>query len=187
MLAHELRNPLSVISNALQLMNRSADKKNGRPLEMATRQTNVISRLLDDLLDVSRFANGKITLDKANVGLSAVIGNVVDAFRDNMVQKRQHFTCTISRDVIIKGDPIRLAQLFSNVLMNASKYTPADGQIDIRSEIQDSNVAISIKDNGIGIEPELITRLFEPFAQGSRYGTCSGRIGSRSGAGQNHR
>jgi signal transduction histidine kinase/CheY-like chemotaxis protein len=168
MLAHELRNPLSAISNALQLMNRSADKKSGRPLEVATRQTKVISRLLDDLLDVSRFANGKITLGKANVGLAAILGNVVDAFRDSIAQKRQHLTSTISRDVIIKGDPIRLAQLFSNLLMNASKYTPADGQIDIRSQIQDSNVAISIKDNGIGIEPELITRLFEPFVQGNQ-------------------
>jgi signal transduction histidine kinase/ActR/RegA family two-component response regulator len=168
MLAHELRNPLSVISNSLQLLNTSAKGKKNRPLELATRQTNVIGRLLDDLLDVARFANSKISLDRENIALSTVIENSVDACRRNMLQKRQHFTRTLRRDVIFNGDPTRLTQLFSNLLMNASKYTPIDGQIDIHCEIQDSSAYIAIKDNGIGIKPDLLTHLFEPFVQGDQ-------------------
>jgi signal transduction histidine kinase/ActR/RegA family two-component response regulator len=168
MLAHELRNPLSVISNSLLLLSNSVEMKMSRPLELATRQTSVIGRMLDDLLDVARFANGKFGLNKENVALSTIIGNAVDACRWNMLQKRQHFTPTLRRDVIVNGDPTRLTQLFSNLLMNASKYTSADGQIDIHCEINDSNVDVAVKDNGIGIKPELLTHLFEPFAQGDQ-------------------
>src|SRR5579863_9283126 len=117
MLAHELRNPLSVISNSLQLLNNSVGVKGSRPLELATRQTKVIGRLLDDLLDVARFANGKISLDKENLTLSSVIGNTVDACRRNILQKRQHFSSNLDREVIVNGDPTRLTQLFSNLLM----------------------------------------------------------------------
>ena len=165
MLAHELRNPLSVISNSLLLLSQSVEAKGNRPLELATRQTKVIGRLLDDLLDVARFANGKIGLERENVALSTVIGNAVDTCRRNMLQKRQHFKPTLKRDVIVNGDPTRLTQLFSNLLMNASKYTPANGKIDIQCEVQESNVDVTIKDNGAGIKPELLTHLFEPFVQ----------------------
>ena len=168
MLAHELRNPLSVISNSLLLLNNHVDVKKSRPLELAIRQTNVIGRLLDDLLDVARFANGKISLDKENIALAPVINDAVDACRRNMLQKRQHFTPTIGREVIVNGDPTRLTQLFSNLLMNASKYTPEDGQIQIDCEIGAANVDVTIKDNGIGIKPELLTHLFEPFVQGEQ-------------------
>lgn len=168
MLAHELRNPLSVISNSLLLLSQSVEAKGNRPLELATRQTKVIGRLLDDLLDVARFANGKIGLERENVALSTVIGNAVDTCRRNMLQKRQHFKPTLKRDVIVNGDPTRLTQLFSNLLMNASKYTPADGKIDIQCVVQESNVDVTIKDNGAGIKPELLTHLFEPFVQGDQ-------------------
>ncbi len=168
MLAHELRNPLSVISNSLHLLNNSGDAKRSRPLELATHQTSVIGRLLDDLLDVARFANGKIGLEKEDVALSTVIGHAVDACRRSILQKRQHFTPNLMREIMVNGDPTRLSQLFSNLLMNASKYTPEDGQIDIHCEVRDSNVDVTIKDNGIGIKPELLTRLFEPFVQGEQ-------------------
>jgi signal transduction histidine kinase len=165
MLAHELRNPLSVISNSLALLNNSVGVRESKPLELATSQTNIIGRLLDDLLDVARFANGKISLEKQNVVLSVIIGNAVDACRRNMLQKRQHFTPTLGHDVIVYGDPTRLTQLFSNLLMNASKYTAEDGTIDVRCVINESSVDVTIKDNGIGIRPELLTHLFEPFVQ----------------------
>jgi signal transduction histidine kinase/CheY-like chemotaxis protein len=165
MLAHELRNPLSVISNSLVLLNNAAKGKKSRPLELATRQTKVIGRLLDDLLDVARFANGKISLEKENVALSAVIGNAIDACRRNMLQRRQHFTSTLGPEVIVYGDSTRLSQLFSNLLMNASKFTSENGQIDIYYELHESTIDVSIKDNGTGIRPELLSRLFEPFVQ----------------------
>jgi two-component system, sensor histidine kinase len=168
MLAHELRNPLSVISNSLHLLNQSGEMKRSRPLELATRQTNIIERLLDDLLEVARFANGKIALEKENVALSTVIGDAVEACRRNLLQKRQHFTPNLTREFIVNGDRTRLTQLFSNLLTNASKYTPEDGQIDIHCEIHDSNVDVIIKDNGIGIKPELLAHLFEPFVQGDQ-------------------
>jgi CheY-like chemotaxis protein/nitrogen-specific signal transduction histidine kinase len=168
MLAHELRNPLSVISNSLHLLNNSGEVKRSRPLELATRQTNIIGRLLDDLLDVARFANGKIGLEKEDVALSTVIGNAVDGCRQNMLQKRQHFTPNLKREIIVNGDPTRLTQLFFNLLANASKYTPEDGQIDIHCEIHNSNVEVIIKDTGMGIKPELLAHLFEPFVQGDQ-------------------
>jgi signal transduction histidine kinase/CheY-like chemotaxis protein len=168
MLAHELRNPLSVISNSLHLLNNYAEAKGSRPLELATRQTKIIIRLLDDLLDVARFANGKISLEKEHVALSTVIGNAVDGCRRNMLQRRQHFTPNLTREIIVNGDPTRLTQLFSNLLTNASKYTPEDGQIDIDCEIHNSNVDVSIEDNGIGMKPELLAHLFEPFVQGDQ-------------------
>ena len=168
MLAHELRNPLSVISNSLRLLNNSVGVKGSRPLELASRQTKVIGRLLDDLLDVARFANGKISLDKTNVALSTVIGNAVDACRRNILQKRQHLGSTIGREVVVNGDPTRLTQLFSNLLMNASKYTPENGQIEVRCEVHGSNVDVTVKDNGTGIKPDLLAHLFEPFVQGDQ-------------------
>lgn len=168
MLAHELRNPLSVISNSLHLLSNSAEARKNRPLELATRQTNVIGRLLDDLLDVARFASGKISLDKENVALSAIVDDAVDACRRNILQKHQHFSPTLGLDVIVYGDRTRLTQLFSNLLMNASKYTPANGRIDIHCETHDSSVDIIIKDNGIGVKSELLPRLFEPFVQGDQ-------------------
>jgi signal transduction histidine kinase/CheY-like chemotaxis protein len=168
MLAHELRNPLSVISNSLMVLSHSAELKNSRPLELATRQARIIGRMLDDLLDVARFANGKVTVDKQNVALSTVIQNAVDACGPNMLQKRQHFTHELGRGVVVYGDPTRLTQLFSNLLMNASKYTPLDGQIGLSCEIHDSSVDVRIRDNGIGIEPALLNHLFEPFAQGEQ-------------------
>ncbi len=168
MLAHELRNPLSVITNALTLISYSAESKISRPLELATRQAKVISRLLDDLLDVARFANGKVTVEKYNVALSTVIHNAIDACARSMLQKRQHFTHDLGRDVAVHGDPIRLTQLFSNLLINASKYTPEGGQIGLHCDAHDSTVNVSIRDNGIGMGPELLARLFEPFAQGEQ-------------------
>jgi len=165
MLAHELRNPLSVISNSLELLNNTAEVQKSGPLEMAIRQTGVIARLLDDLLDVSRFANNKFNLNIANIGLSVVIANAVDACRRNLLLKRQHLTTSIAGDVVVSGDPTRLVQLISNLLINASKYTPADGRIDIRSSAEGSMVEISVKDTGIGIQPELLATLFEPFVQ----------------------
>jgi signal transduction histidine kinase/ActR/RegA family two-component response regulator len=166
MLAHELRNPLSVISNSLSLLNASVEGKGSRPLELAGRQTKVIGRLLDDLLDVARFANGKISLVRENIAVSSVIANAVDACRGNLLQKRQRFTSSPSPEIAVNGDPTRLTQLFSNLLMNASKYTPQKGQIDIRCEVHGSNVEVTIKDDGIGIQRELLIHLFEPFVQG---------------------
>lgn len=168
MLAHELRNPLSVISNSLHLLISSGEMKGSRPLELATRQTNIIERLLDDLLDVARFANDKIGLEKENVALSTVIGDAVEACRRNLLQKRQHFTPNLTREFVVNGDRTRLTQLFCNLLTNACKYTPEDGQIDLHCELHDSNVDVIIKDNGLGIKPELLPHLFEPFVQGDQ-------------------
>jgi CheY-like chemotaxis protein len=142
--------------------------KNSRPLELATRQAKVIGRLLDDLLDVARFANGKVTVEKRNVALSSAIHDAIEACGRNMQQKRQHFTYDLSRDVVVYGDPIRLTQLFSNLLVNASKYTPEGGHISLDCDVHESTVDVSITDNGIGMTPELLARLFEPFAQGEQ-------------------
>jgi len=169
MLSHELRNPLSAITSALELLHRTDSQATERPaLQIALRQTRAIARMLNDLLDVSRFANGKMSLYKAPVRLSDVIAMATDASRPNIGQKRQHFTTSIERDVILDGDQVRLAQLFSNLLVNASKFTDEEGEINLSCKVNEAMVETRVKDNGIGIGPELIPGIFEPFVQSTQ-------------------
>jgi signal transduction histidine kinase/CheY-like chemotaxis protein len=168
LLAHELRNPLAPVRYALATI-----RKPGLSLEQRTRANEIIERqvvhmshLLDDLLDVSRITRGAVELKKTRTELALVIQAAVDAARPQ-IDARQHSLLLDlpEQPVHLEADPVRLTQVFSNLLINAAKYTNAKGQIHVRVVEDGKDVVVSIKDNGIGIAAELMPRLFTLFTQ----------------------
>jgi CheY-like chemotaxis protein len=166
-LAHELRNPLAPIRNALQVLRLapSADDAE-RARTVMQRQLEQMVRLVDDLLDVSRITRGKLELRRQSVPLSAVIADAVETSKP-MIDHFGH-TLTVSlppQPVIIDADRTRLAQVFSNLLNNSAKYMDRGGHIRLTGELQGDQVVVSVSDSGIGIEPGKLTSIFEMFAQ----------------------
>ncbi|HEU4625145.1 MAG TPA: PAS domain S-box protein [Steroidobacteraceae bacterium] len=168
LLAHELRNPLAPIRYAL-----SAAKKAGRTPEQARRAEEIIERqvahmshLLDDLLDVSRITRGSLRLKMSRTELTAIIGTAIEAARPTLDSKRHTLSVELPKDPVrITADPVRLAQVFSNLLVNAGKYTDAGGRIELAAAREGSGIVVTVRDNGIGISPEMMPRLFTMFAQ----------------------
>ncbi len=171
MLAHELRNPLSAIGNAIQVIRRSPDDT---ALDWAKtiidKHVRSLSRMIDDLLDVSRITRGKIELQTRPVELAPILSHAVETVRPLMEHRRHSLELRQSLTPIwVEADPHRLEQVVVNLLNNAAKYTDPGGQITIASakEGQDT-VAIQVVDDGTGIPPERIPEMFELFAQGDR-------------------
>ncbi len=171
MLAHELRNPLAPISMAAQLMKlpSSGQLQMAQTSEIISRQVAHMTSLLDDLLDVSRVTRGKITLDKETVNAKAVIADAIEQFKP-LVQLKQHQfnVSVIENDAYIYGDKTRLVQVIANILVNAAKYTRDGGTIDLHLDATDDDVVITVRDNGIGIESDLLPQIFELFTQAPR-------------------
>ncbi len=168
MLAHELRNPLAPIKNGLEVM-RVGDleaSKLTRMREIMTRQVDHLIRLVDDLLDISRINQGRIELKKTCVDLSDMVHDAITACR-SLISDRGHKLTVIlpPHPVRIEADPIRLVQILTNLLNNAAKYTEPGGEITIGAISEGDGVVIRVKDNGIGIQPEMIQRVFELFAR----------------------
>ncbi len=170
-LAHELRNPLAPIRNAVQIF-----RGKGPPVpelqwarDVIDRQVQQMTRLVDDLLDVSRITRGKIQLRKERVPLAAVVTSAVEASRP-LIEKWDHeLTVTLPPESIdLEADPTRLAQVLLNLLNNAAKYTEQGGRIWLTVEREGGQVAIRVKDTGIGIPPEMLPRIFEMFTQVDR-------------------
>jgi PAS domain S-box-containing protein len=171
MLAHELRNPLAPIRNAVQIVRAKAPRE--PDLQWATdvveRQIHQMTRLVDDLLDVSRITRGKIVLRRELVDLAAVIGSAVEASRP-LVEKWGHkLTVTLPPEPIpLEADATRLAQVFLNLVNNAAKYTDPGGRIAITAERHGQHVAVVVRDSGIGIPADSLRTIFEMFAQVER-------------------
>ncbi len=169
-LAHELRNPLAPIRTGLAIMKRDpAGPTAARAREIMERQLSHMVRLIDDLLDVSRITLGRLQLKKENVTLSTIIESALEASRP-AIEAGQH-TLRVSlpeREVWMYADPTRLSQTTSNLLNNAAKYTPDHGTIELIAVHTNSGVAISIKDNGLGIPPEMKELVFQLFGQVNR-------------------
>jgi signal transduction histidine kinase len=168
-LAHELRNPLAPIANALELMKHVAtDPEVCREArDTAERQLEHMVRLIDDLLEASRISRGKIELRKARVELAHVIQDAVDAARPQYDAKKIELVVRVSpTPVFLEADSTRLAQVIGNLLNNAWKFTPAGGRVELTAEQRDQNVVLRIRDNGAGIDPSQLTRIFDMFAQG---------------------
>lgn len=166
MLGHELRNPLAPISTALQLMAlRSADVfANERTI--IERQVAHMSRLVDDLLDVSRITTGKIELNRAPIEIAAVVANAVEIVSPLLEQKRHHLVVEVaSLGLAVDADAVRIAQVLSNLITNAAKYTEAEGRIVVSAEREGDDVVVRVRDNGIGITPEMLPRIFDLFVQ----------------------
>ena len=167
MLGHELRNPLAPIVSALELMQRVEPQVHASERRVIGRQVTHLSRLIDDLLDISRITQGKIQLRREAVDLKAVIANAIELTLP-VYEKHQHPVDVqlAPAPATVLGDPVRLAQVLCNLLINAAKFTPRDGRIGLRLEVRDGMAEVSIQDSGRGIGPELLPRVFELFVQG---------------------
>ena len=168
-LAHELRNPLAPITSSVAVMKALSIKDPDVIMlrNVIDRQVQHMARLLDDLLDVSRITTGKLEIRKERVSLRVVLDTAIETSRPLIDARGQKLTVSLpSETVHLDADPVRLAQVFANLLNNAAKFTNDGGQIWLTAERQNDEVLISIKDNGIGIPSETLERVFDMFSQG---------------------
>ena len=169
MLAHELRNPLAPISNALHLLARkpAADATEQWVRDVLQRQTGQMARLVDDLVDVSRITRSIIALARKPVDLRDAVRTAVDASLQWMQARRHTLSLDLPDDaLVVLGDETRLVQVVQNLLDNAAKYTGEGGRIAVRAWREAGDVLLAVKDNGIGMEPEMLDAAFELFRQG---------------------
>ena len=166
-LAHELRNPLAPIRTGVAILRMSGGESRSQTvLPMMERQLQHMSRLLDDLLDVSRISRGKITLHSERIDLRHVVDEAVEANGPLIDQMGHELSVSApSEPAYLNADPVRFAQILSNLLNNAAKYTPPGGRIALKAEHRGDEVEISVTDNGIGIPAEGLESIFEMFAQ----------------------
>ncbi len=167
-LAHELRNPLAPIRNALGVLKLkgAADEKASWCIAVIDRQTALMSRLLDDLLDISRLNHGQLRLRKQPMDLAAAIEQAIEAAQPLFDARRHTFSASLpAQPLLLEGDPTRLAQVFSNVLINAAKYTPPGGKIGLAFERQNDVAVVRVTDTGIGIAAQDLARIFDTFGQ----------------------
>jgi signal transduction histidine kinase len=167
-LSHELRNPLSPLIMAAELLRRQqlGDTERKWAEGMIERQVRTITRLVDDLLDISRISRGKVTLRKESMDLSLAIGRAVETTRPLFEEHRQQLDISLPNDPIrINGDPVRIEQVMVNLLTNAAKYTQAGGRIWVSVKAEGEEAAISVRDSGIGIPADMLGRIFELFTQ----------------------
>jgi signal transduction histidine kinase len=168
MLAHELRNPLAPMRNAASLLSRTLapDSTPWRAVQMLDRQVTHMTRLVNDLLDVSRISQGKIELRLEPIRLGPVVQGAVDAVRSQVDERHQTLTVRLPHpEPVVEVDSVRIAQVLENLLSNASKYTPPEGAITLEVEAQGEEVVIRVGDTGIGIAPGQLTNVFEMFTQ----------------------
>jgi PAS domain S-box-containing protein len=166
MLGHELRNPLAPIVTALQLMKlRSAETS--REQVIIQRQVDHLVRLVDDLLDVSKITRGKVVLRPEWVEVREVLGKAVE-MADYLLEQKRHRLGVDAPQALWYGDPARLAQVIANLLTNAARYTPEGGNIELSAHVRDDELEIQVKDNGVGISPNLLPSVFDLFVQGGR-------------------
>ncbi len=177
-IAHELRNPLAPIRSAGEVLKllASSDPRLTKIHEIIERQIAHMARLLDDLLDVARMSSGKIELQRRTVALNECVEQAVETIRPLIDQRSQRLGTDIPRKPIyVDGDPVRLTQVFSNLLHNAAKYTPVGGTINVTAR-QDGEIAtVRIRDSGVGIAPENLEGVFELFAQTGHIDGPTGR------------
>jgi PAS domain S-box-containing protein len=168
LLAHELRNPLAPVRYALATIKRPglSSEQRARANEIIERQVVHMSRLLDDLLDVSRITRGAIELRKRRTELKLTIDAAVDAARPVIEVRQHHLTIDLPEPaLLLEADPVRLTQVFTNLLINAAKYTDTQGAIHIKVAREQNEAVVSIRDNGIGIAADMMPRLFTLFSQ----------------------
>ena len=169
-LAHELRNPLAPIRNAVEVIQHKGDsdpdlKQIGGMLQ---RQVKQMTRLLDDLIEVNRITRKRMELSKAIVSLSSVLNSSIETSQSMLDEYNVHLALNLPSDeILLEGDSVRLAQLFSNLLNNSAKFTPSGGEVVIYAQVKGPDVVISVKDTGIGIAPESLPHVFEIFWQGN--------------------
>ena len=168
-LGHELRNPFAAITTAATLLEQriGSDATVKRPLDVIARQTRHVSRLVDDLLDTARVGRGKLQLEKQVVDLRSLLTEIIDTKWGQTDQPRRHDVSVDLGDVplYVEADPIRLAQVFTNLIDNAAKFTPDGGRISVAVTVKEGAFSIDVRDTGIGLPADQLQRIFDPFTQ----------------------
>lgn len=165
MLGHELRNPLAPIATTLQLMKLRAPDVFVREREIMDAQVRYLTGLVDDLLDVARIARGKVELEQEPLAIADIVAAAVETTQPTMEEHRQSLHTQVEDGLMVTGDRRRLVQVLVNLLGNAAKYSPPDRAIELRAAAEHGQVAVRVRDQGRGIAPELLSRVFEAFIQ----------------------
>ncbi len=171
LLGHELRNPLAPIRTAVHMLRTSATDTDttARMHEMIDRQVAHLAQIVDDLLDVSRIAQGRIRLQKKPLDVVQLIRTAAEDHRPDLESAGVNLHVRLPDDQLwVNGDPTRISQILGNLLHNARKFTDAGGQVTVEVRPDDNHVTLNVSDTGIGIEPEVLPTLFEPFTQSER-------------------
>jgi PAS domain S-box-containing protein len=169
MLSHELRNPLSPILTAVQLMRLRGETSSTREQAIIERQVNHLMHLVDDLLDISRIARGKVQLTRRPAKLGPLVIRALEIVSPLCEERRHRVEALIAdEDIWIDADETRISQVFTNLLTNAAKYTPPGGRIEVAVTRTAGTAQITVSDTGIGIASDLLPTIFEPFVQGKR-------------------
>jgi signal transduction histidine kinase len=170
-LSHELRNPLAPLKNVVHLLRKrfAQEPTIETVCGVLERQVSRMTVLIDDLSDVARITQGKIRLERVRTDLREVLATCIESTQPLITQRRQALSVDIGDEPLwVDGDAVRLAQVFSNLLTNASKYTPEAGAIWLEAKPSRSSVVVAVRDNGIGVEPEMLNRVFDLFVQSER-------------------
>jgi signal transduction histidine kinase len=171
MLAHELRNPLGAISSATYLLDQVAhpDPRVARSVAVIGRQMRHLTRMVDDLLDVSRITRGKVELKRAPLDLREVVARAAEAFQPMVDSRGQALVVSVPEEPLpMLADPTRLDQVLGNLLRNASLYSEAGGHLELVAARDGEHAVVRVSDDGIGMSEDLLLRVFEPFSQGHR-------------------
>jgi len=166
-LAHELRNPLAPIRNAVAILGKKdqLDPEVAWSRDVIDRQVDQLTRLVDDLLDIGRISRGRLALRKERVALERVVDMALETSRPHINAAGHRLSVILPAEAaVLDADPARLAQVFANLLNNAARYTPPEGSISLSAAVEANEAVISVEDNGIGFGPEAAARLFEPFS-----------------------
>ena len=163
MLGHELRNPLAPIVTALELT-----KTRSKELEIIERQVGYLRRLVDDLLDVARITRGTLELELAAIEIADAVADGVEAARPLVDQREQQLVVEVPRGFVVRGDRARLAQVITNLVTNAARYTERGGRIELTGTRRDGEIVLVVRDTGVGMPPDLVPRVFDIFTRGGR-------------------
>ena len=168
MLGHELRNPLAPIVAALEVMKQRGGGEHAREREIIERQVRHLVHLVDDLLDVSRIARGHVALRRSRVTVAQAVAQALETAGALVADRAHKLEVDVPPDLFVDADLDRLAQVIGNLVTNAAKYTPDGGRIAIEAREDGACAVLRVRDNGLGIAPGLLPRVFEPFVQGER-------------------
>jgi signal transduction histidine kinase/CheY-like chemotaxis protein len=168
MLSHELRNPLAPIRNSLYLLDHAdpTGQEAHRARDVINRQVGHLTRLVDDLLDVTRITRGKVELRRVALDLAALVRRTADDYRRMMQDRGLDLVVELGdEELVVNGDETRLAQVFGNLLSNAAKFTPVGGRVTIAARAEDGHAVVRVRDTGPGVAPDVLPSIFEPFTQ----------------------
>ena len=166
-LGHELRNPIGAIAAAASVLQQCVtDDRATRAANVVARQSLHVSRLLDDLLDIARISSGKLVLENHSVDLRTVVAETIEARRMQIERRRHSITIELGDEpIVLEGDPVRLAQVVSNLVDNAVKYHPENGHIFVAVSAEGTEATLAVRDTGIGLPSEKAESIFQPFTQ----------------------